>query len=155
MGNTISAVGKAAFHLRLKFWISRTRLRPTQVRFRHMTRRWALCRCDNSITFSIALLDQPLAFQDLVIVHELVHLRIPDHSAYFWLALELYQPDWRVVGRLAPESPVKQKQRYRIEDCPIRGRWFPQGRIINVGLTSPLTGSYRYRYGNTDSYRMD
>lgn len=156
MGNSSSDIRKAAFHLRLRFWILRTRLRPTQVRFRQMTRLWAVCRCDNSITFSTALLDQPVAFQDLVIVHELVHLRIPNHSDYFWRALEVYQPDWRTVGRLAPESPVKRKQHYRVEECPVGvGAKLPQDRISYAGLTCTFPDSYRSRYGNTDSYRVD
>jgi predicted metal-dependent hydrolase len=147
MSDSINRDHREAFQARLEFWISRTRLKPPRVRFRYMTRFWAVCRCDNSITFSTALLDQPVAFQDVVIVHELVHLRIPDHSEYFWRVLALYQPDWRTAGGLAPESPVKRKQTYRVEDCPERvSAKFPQGRVSNAGLTCTLPDSYRSRY---------
>jgi hypothetical protein len=135
MSGSISRNHREAFQARLEFWKSRTLLKPSRVRFRYMTRFWAVCCCDNSITFSTALLDQPAAFQDLVIVHELVHLCIPDHSDYFWRVLELYQPDWRTIGRLAPESPVKRKQHYRVEDCPMPvDAKFPQGRIKITGM---------------------
>ena len=68
------------FFDRVAGWRARTHLSPTCVRFRHMKRFWAVCNVDNSITFAVALLDQPEEFQDLVIVHELVHLLIRDHG---------------------------------------------------------------------------
>src|SRR5690606_14617402 len=73
---------------------------------------------DGSITFSRALLDQPSAFQDLVIVHELVHLRIPDHSKWFYLALSLHLRDWRAAARLAPATPADLTRVYHVRDMP-------------------------------------
>jgi predicted metal-dependent hydrolase len=72
-----------------------------------MTRYWGVCHPDGSIVFSRALLDQAAAFQDLVIVHELIHLEIRDHSKWFYLALSLYLPEHRAISRLAPENPAK------------------------------------------------
>ena len=135
MVNSIGRLRRSTFQLRLEFWIARTRLKPTKVRFRRMTRLWAVCRCDQSITFSTALLDQPLAFQDLVIVHELIHLQIPDHGKFFWLALGLYQPHWRAAGRLAPESPAHCNTYYRVEDSAVLLRpYFKPVRCSTSGL---------------------
>jgi predicted metal-dependent hydrolase len=105
-----------AFRRRVDHWVVRTQLVPASIRIRHMTSLWAVCHVDKSITFSRALLDQPEAFQDLVIVHELIHLAIPDHSKWFYLALPLYLPDWRATARLAPESPADRVHSDQIRD---------------------------------------
>lgn len=92
-----------------------------------MTSLWAVCHVNGSITFSRALLDQPETFQDLVIVHELIHLSIPDHSKWFFLALSIYLPDWRATARLAPETPAELTRRHRVQDLPL-GAYRVSGR---------------------------
>lgn len=41
--------------------------------------------------------DQPNAFQDHVIVHELLHLRVPNHGKLFESLLTAYLPVWRTA----------------------------------------------------------
>jgi len=73
---------RAQFAKRVTRWSMRTHLHPTHVRLRCMTRLWAVCNVDDSITFATALLEQPEEFQDLVIVHELVHLLFRDRGPH-------------------------------------------------------------------------
>lgn len=96
---------RAEFFERVTRWTARTHLQPTRVRLRRMTRLWAFCDVDDSITFATALLEQPEGFQDLVIVHELVHLLFRDHGPHFKRILEAFLPDHIQLARLAPESP--------------------------------------------------
>jgi predicted metal-dependent hydrolase len=37
----------------------------------------------------------PFAVLDYVVVHELCHLHVPDHSPRFWTLLERQRPHWR------------------------------------------------------------
>ena len=45
-------------------------------------------------------MDQPARFQDFVIVHELLHLRLPGHGRLFKAMLAVQVPEWRLIARL-------------------------------------------------------
>lgn len=59
-----------------------------------MNRKWASCSPGQWISFSEELLSKDAAFQEYVIVHELLHLRIPNHGKLFKSLISLYVPDW-------------------------------------------------------------
>jgi len=40
-------------------------------------------------------LQLPVRLVDYIVVHELTHLAMPDHSPAFWQALERALPDWQ------------------------------------------------------------
>ncbi len=110
-----------------------------------MTRLWAVCNVDDSITFATALLEQPEEFQDLVIVHELVHLLIRDHGTHFHRILRLFVPDCERIARLAPESPAGWKQVkgvqemrgiYRVNEYPgheTADHFADVGKMVDLG----------------------
>ena len=63
--------------------------------------RWASCAPgDRSIHLSLALADYPHWVRDYVIVHELAHLLVPDHSARFWELVNRYPLTERARGFL-------------------------------------------------------
>lgn len=63
-----------------------------------MTRKWGSCSTRGTVTFASELLRQPAAFQDYVIVHELLHLRVPNHGRLFKALLGVHVPEWRRLG---------------------------------------------------------
>ena len=80
-----------AFQTRVAYWSSRLRVRPTQVRVQeNMTRKWASCSLHGRVTFSRDLMEQSPGFQDYVIAHELLHLRIRNHGKLFTATLRAY-----------------------------------------------------------------
>ncbi len=63
--------------------------------------RWGSCSPeDRTIRLSIALADYPTWVRDYVIVHELVHLIVPDHSRRFWELVDRYPMTERARGYL-------------------------------------------------------
>jgi len=55
---------------------------------------------DRSIRLSHVIADYPDWVRDYVIVHELAHLRVPDHSPYFWQLVRRYPHAERARGYL-------------------------------------------------------
>ncbi len=58
-------------------------------------KRWGSCSPRKGICLSWRLLMAPPAVIDYVVVHELCHLRHPDHSSRFWAAVRATLPDYR------------------------------------------------------------
>lgn len=56
-----------------------------------MKRKWASCSSKGNLTFDEALLYQPAEFRREAIVHELLHLKIPNHGKVFRRLLEIYK----------------------------------------------------------------
>jgi predicted metal-dependent hydrolase len=48
-----------------------------------------------TITLAEDLIDQDSGFQDFVIAHELLHLRVPKHGRLFNALMSAYLPGWR------------------------------------------------------------
>lgn len=57
--------------------------------------RWGSARLDGHIRLNWRLIHLPLAQIDYVVVHELAHLRVMDHSPRFWDTVGEVMPDYR------------------------------------------------------------
>lgn len=72
-----------AFKSEVRGWAERIGVEPSEIHIRQMRRKWASCSSRGRVTFDVALLAQPRAFRDEVIVHELLHLKVPNHGRLF------------------------------------------------------------------------
>jgi predicted metal-dependent hydrolase len=80
---------------RVEQWSRRLRAQPRIVRVQRMTRKWGSCSTTGVITLAADLARQEPAFQDFVIAHELLHLRVPNHGKVFKALMSLHVPGWR------------------------------------------------------------
>jgi len=83
-----------AFKERVHGWAVRVRVKPKQVRLQDMKRKWASCSTEGRVTFSLDLLEEASSFQDYVIVHELIHLKVPNHGKLFATLLAAHLPGY-------------------------------------------------------------
>lgn len=92
------AVGAGVFRAEVLAWANRIGVRPREIRLRSMRRKWASCSSQGRLTFNTGLLHEPARFRAEAIVHELLHLKIPNHGKLF-----------RALLRSHLESPVISK----------------------------------------------
>lgn len=71
------------FKAEVSFWAERLEVDPSEIRLIGMKRKWASCSGRGRVTFDIELLNQPEDFRREVIIHELLHLRVPNHGQLF------------------------------------------------------------------------
>lgn len=60
-----------------------------------MTRKWGSCSIKGVVTLAEDLADREASFQDFVIAHELLHLRVANHGRVFRALMTMYVPGWR------------------------------------------------------------
>jgi len=70
--------------------------RPKKIRISDTRRRWASCSTSGTLSFCWRLILAPPEVIDYVIVHELVHMRQPDHSPRFWEKVRSAMPDYEI-----------------------------------------------------------
>jgi predicted metal-dependent hydrolase len=69
---------------------------PNSIRQSSARLKWGSCNYrKKSINLNWRLIMAPLEVSDYVIIHELCHLKHPNHSANFWSLVEKYCPDWK------------------------------------------------------------
>lgn len=81
------SVPRAVFRSEVIAWSKRIGVEYKELHIRPMRRKWASCSTNGRLSFDTALLHQPADRRAEVIVHELLHLRIPNHGKLFKAAL--------------------------------------------------------------------
>lgn len=74
-------------------WSAVTGLKPTGLKITTARKRYGSCSGKNSLSFSCFLMRCPEEAIDLVVVHELCHIREKNHGPRFYALLSHYLPD--------------------------------------------------------------
>ena len=80
---------------RVTHYARRHNFMPKQVKITSAKTRWGSCSPNGTLNFTWRLVMAPLEVIDYVVVHELTHLNIKDHSRKFWLAVESIYPEYK------------------------------------------------------------
>ena len=75
------------------------RLGVARIAVRNQKSRWGSCSPRGVITLNWRLIQMPRAVSEYVLLHELMHLRQPNHSRRFWREVEAVCPTWRESER--------------------------------------------------------
>ena len=78
----------------VKQWAERIGVDVREIHLRTMRRKWASISTNGRLTLNTDLLNIPTTLVEFVIVHELVHLLVPNHGKLFKGYMSVYLPDW-------------------------------------------------------------
>ncbi|MFN8432872.1 MAG: SprT family zinc-dependent metalloprotease [Anaerolineales bacterium] len=85
----------AVFTERVNHYANQHGLSPKQVKVNSAKTRWGSCTSTGTINFTWRLVMAPLEVIDYVVLHELAHLKIQNHSPRFWKLVESLCPDFK------------------------------------------------------------
>lgn len=91
-------ISPQAFKDEVRVWAKRIGVEPAEVHLRPMRRKWASCSSRGRLTFDAGLLAQTVVFRDEVIVHELLHLKAPNHGKLFHTLLRAHIREGHVLA---------------------------------------------------------
>jgi len=80
---------------------------PKQVKITSAKTRWGSCSPNGTLNFTWRLVMAPLDVIDYVVVHELVHLQVKDHSSKFWGVVESIYPEYKKKRKWLRENGEK------------------------------------------------
>lgn len=66
-----------------------------RVLIRNQKKRWGSCNAKGELRFNWRLVMLPLRVLDYVVVHEMAHLKVLNHSPRFWALVEQIMPDYK------------------------------------------------------------
>lgn len=84
-----------AFRRRVNFLALKYEFSYGKLAISRASKRWGSCTHQNDIRLNWRLILAPPEISDYVIIHELVHTKIKDHSRTFWLKVASLYPDYR------------------------------------------------------------
>ena len=80
---------------RAREYAGRYGFEPKRVKITSARTRWGSCSPDGTLNFAWRLVMAPLDVIDYVVVHELGHLRVKNHSKKFWKVVESILPEYK------------------------------------------------------------
>jgi len=96
----LKAKAAAILPEKVAFWSRKTGLIPTGVKITTARKRYGSCSPRNSLCFSCFLMNCPEEAIDLVVVHELCHIREKNHGPGFYALLGQFLPDYKARKKL-------------------------------------------------------
>ncbi len=100
-----AVVSKEVFKAEVRAWAGRIGVEPKQLHVRPMRNKWGSCSTAGRVTFDAGLLAESAEFRRQVVVHELLHLKVPNHGKVFKALLKAY------LGKYANGVDPTQKRR--------------------------------------------
>jgi predicted metal-dependent hydrolase len=80
---------------RVDKWSAKTGLKYNKLKFVKMTKRWGSCTPENNIILNPEAMKLPFTLIDYLIVHELCHTKVKDHSKRFYREVGKHCSNWK------------------------------------------------------------
>ncbi|EOS67081.1 M48 family metallopeptidase [Oscillibacter sp. 1-3] len=96
----LKARARAELPPKIALWSEKMGVVPTGFKVTTARKRYGSCSGKNSLCFSCFLMNCPEEAVELVVVHELCHIREKNHGPRFYTLLAQHLPDWRERKKL-------------------------------------------------------
>ena len=80
---------------RVKRYGKRLGVIPRDIKVKDQKKRWGSCSNNSILRFNWRIVMAPISIVDYIVVHELCHLKIKNHSSDFWKLMSLVLPDYQ------------------------------------------------------------
>lgn len=90
---------KKEFKLYVTDTASELNVSVNSIQVRKMTKKWASCSSARNLTFDEALLGMDKEVGKYVVLHELMHLRIPNHGKLWKSYMSIYMSGHELIER--------------------------------------------------------
>ena len=80
-------------------WATRIGVDVKQIHVRPMTNKWASCSTTGRVSLATDVLPLNSKLQDYIIVHELLHLRVPNHGKLWKSLMRAYVGNYEKLER--------------------------------------------------------
>ena len=99
---------KATFKARVCQWAEKLDVKVQSIMLRSMENKWASCSSRGRLTFDTNLLSLEPHLQDYVLVHELLHLQVPNHGQLWKCLMKAYLGDYETSEQELKKHACKQ-----------------------------------------------
>jgi predicted metal-dependent hydrolase len=98
---------RETFEERLKLYAAEMNVEYDQIHVRNQTTRWGSCSSTGTLSLNWRLIMAPLEVVDYILVHELAHLREPNHSDEFWSLVAEHDPEYKAHSQWLEENSAQ------------------------------------------------
>jgi len=114
----MAIMDKAPFKERVRYWANKLEVKVTSISIRAMKTKWASCSTTGRMTFDTSLLELRHKLQDYVIVHELLHSRVPNHGKLWKSLMHAHLGDYerceqelqKIAHKKAPQRTLRSNR---------------------------------------------
>ena len=89
---------------RCEYFASKMNLKYSALRINGAKKRLGSCSAKNSLNFTWRLIHAPQEIIDYVVVHELCHIEVKNHSSRFWNKVKIFYPDYQAAKKWLKEN---------------------------------------------------
>jgi len=92
--NWLMKKANSVFENKVKKFSKILKLEPKKIIIKKLKSKWGGVSKDNVINFNLNLLKAPHSVIDYIVLHEMIHLKIKNHSNYFWIHVRKHMPNY-------------------------------------------------------------
>ena len=92
---------------RIKYYAKIMEVIPTKLIIKDLKSIWGSCTSKNTININWKIIMAPMEIVDYLVVHELTHIKIKNHSKHFWKMAESILPNYKTCSRWLKQNGHK------------------------------------------------